>query len=83
MQYVAGTFRSILPSTCYAACRRMTHDISNNDLFFLQKIHCLDLPNSYKLRGRRNISTLKRNEQQQQIGSYTGVVCIGALRNDQ
>lgn len=37
VQYVAGTFRSILPSTCYAACRRMTHDISNNDLFFFTK----------------------------------------------
>lgn len=37
VQYVAGTFRSILPSTCYAACRRMTHDISNNDLFFFYK----------------------------------------------
>ena len=56
----------------------MTHDISNNDLALISQT----VINSGGRDERRNNRTLKRNEQQQ-IGSYTGVVCIGALRNDQ
>ena len=63
----------------------MTRDISNNDLFFYKKYIALIWQtgrNSGVRDKRRNNSTLKRNEQQQ-IGSYAAVVCIGALRNDQ